>query len=175
MAVNNAGRGLIAGPAGQLAAAWQDVAASAPGDYAAVICHPRPLHGGTMDNKVVVTLARAFAELEIPAVRFNLRGTAASEGAHDDGRGAVDVLAAVAAWMGARHPGARLVLAGSTFGAGVAGNGAQRLAEVAHLVLVAPPVGRYGFSEQRTFPCPWTLVMGGRDEFVDAAGVRRWA
>jgi alpha/beta superfamily hydrolase len=175
MAVNNAGRGLIAGPAGQLEAAWQDVAASAPGDYAAVICHPHPLHGGTMDNKVVVTLARAFAELEIPAVRFNFRGTGASEGAHDDGRGEVDDLAAVAAWMGARHPGARLVLAGFSFGAGVAGNGAQRLAEVAHLVLVAPPVGRYGFSEQRTFPCPWTLVMGGRDEVVDPAEVRRWA
>src|SRR5690606_26482340 len=121
------------------------------------------------------TLARAFAELEIPAVRFNFRGTGASEGAHDDGRGEVDERAAVAAWMGARPPGARRALAGFALGAGVAGNGAQRLAGVAHLVLVAPPVGRYGFSEQRTFPCRWTLVMGGRDEVVDPAEVRRWA
>jgi len=168
---------LIASPAGKL-----EVVLRAPaGDvvensgYVAIVCHPHPLHGGTMDNKVVTTLVRSFGEMGIPAVRFNFRGTGNSEGEHDGGVGEVDDLAAVAAWLSALYPAAKLLLAGFSFGAGVAGNGAQQLSNVAHLVLVAPPVGRYGFSEKDHFPCPWTLVMGDRDELVDPGGVYRWA
>ncbi|MFA5493197.1 MAG: alpha/beta fold hydrolase [Porticoccaceae bacterium] len=173
VSARNSEHSLIAGPVGKLEVVLhggEDTAA-----HVAIVCHPHPQHGGTMDNKVVTTLIRAFGELQLPAVRFNFRGTGQSEGAYDDGRGEVDDLAAVVAWMAERYPAARPVLAGFSFGAGVAGNGAQRLAGVAHLVLVAPPVGRYGFSERRSFPCPWTLVMGGRDELVAPDMVNRWA
>lgn len=173
MSARNSELNLIAGPAGQLEVALHGRESAAT--QFAVVCHPHPLNGGTMDNKVVTTLARTFGELGLPAARFNFRGTGQSEGEHDDGRGEVDDLAAVVAWMAERYPRARPVLAGFSFGAGVAGNGAQRLADVAHLVLVAPPVGRYGFSEQRSFPCSWTLVMGDRDELVDPEMVHEWA
>lgn len=170
-------RSLIAGPVGKLEVVLRVPEGDAveSGAYVAIVCHPHPLHGGTMDNKVVTTLVRAFGELGIPVARFNFRGTGHSEGGHDGGVGEVDDLAAVAAWLGVRYPEAKLLLAGFSFGAGVAGNGAHQLPDVAHLVLVAPPVGRYGFSEKNHFPCPWTLVMGDRDELVDPDEVYRWA
>ncbi len=166
---------LIEGPAGALQIRYHGVAVDTPVSRVAVVCHPHPLHGGTMDNKVVTTLVRAYNALDIPAVRFNFRGVGASGGAHDDGVGEVDDLLAVAAWACRHHPGASPLLAGFSFGSGVAGNGALRLASVEHLVLVAPPVGRYGFTDRSHFPCPWALVMGGRDELVDPAGVHDWA
>ncbi|MCK9564087.1 MAG: alpha/beta hydrolase [Bacteroidales bacterium] len=166
---------LVDGPEGALEACHHGAAAGPAAPWVAVVCHPHPLHGGTMDNKVVTTLARAYAALDIPAVRFNFRGVGASEGVHADGVGEVDDLEAVADWARQRYPGARLLLAGFSFGSGVAGNGALRLGGVDHLVLVAPPVGRYGFTRHSSFPCPWALVMGGRDELVDPAGVHDWA
>ncbi len=169
---------LIDGPAGKL-----EVAAHPAGEegvfqgdgYCALICHPHPLHGGTMDNKVVTTLARVYSELGIAAVRFNFRGVGASEGEHDDGAGEVDDLLAVAAWAGSHFGTRRPLLAGFSFGSSVAGNGALRLDNVAHLTMVAPPVGRYRFAETRTFPCPLCVVMGDRDELVDPGEVYAWA
>lgn len=166
---------LIAGPAGALEICHHGVASASAVSWIAVVCHPHPLHGGTMDNKVVTTLARAYAVLDIPAVRFNFRGVGASEGVHDDGVGEVDDLAAVVDWARQRYPGTGLLLAGFSFGSGVASNGAHRFDDVGHLVLVAPPVGRYGFTRRSSFPCPWALVMGGRDELVDPAEVHEWA
>lgn len=169
---------LIDGPAGKLEVAMQpaDEEGVFHGEgYCALICHPHPLHGGTMDNKVVTTLARVYTDLGIPALRFNFRGVGASEGEHDEGVGEVDDLMAVAAWaevnVGARRP----LLAGFSFGSSVAGNGALRLADTAHLTLVAPPVGRYRFADTRTFPCPLCVVMGDRDELVDPGEVYAWA
>lgn len=169
---------LIDGPAGKL-----EVATHPPGEegvfygdgYCALICHPHPLHGGTMDNKVVTTLARVYAELGVPAVRFNCRGVGASEGEHDEGAGEVDDLLAVAAWADTHVGAKRPLLAGFSFGSSVAGNGALRLDNVAHLTLVAPPVGRYGFADTHTFPCPLCVVMGDRDELVDPGEVYAWA
>lgn len=166
----------VPGPAGELETVLRfDEASGAPCEYVAIVCHPHPLHGGTMDNKVVTTLVRAYGELGIPVARFNFRGAGQSQGVHDGGVGEVADLAAVAVWLKGRYPGSRLLLAGFSFGAGVAGNGAQQLDDVAHLVLVAPPVGRYGFTGTSRFPCPWMLVMGDRDELVDPGGVYTWA
>lgn len=170
---------MIAGPEGGLEAVLNERVDSegplAAAGLCAVVCHPHPLHGGTMDNKVVTTLVRAYAELGVPALRFNTRGTGASEGIHDNGIGEVQDLVAVAAWMRGRYPGRRLMLAGFSFGSGVAGNGAHQLDDVAHLTLVAPPIGRYGFSDRAFFPCPWVLVMGDQDELIAAEDVYRWA
>ena len=169
---------LIAGPVGALEVVFHPPRAGgglADEALVAVVCHPHPQHGGTMDNKVVTTLVRGYGELGIPAVRFNFRGTGHSEGVYDRGVGEVEDLMAVARWVERRYPDARLLLAGFSFGSGVAGNGAHRLPNCCHLTLVAPPVGRYGFSRRQDFPCPWLLIMGGKDELVDPAGVFEWA
>ncbi len=144
-------------------------------DYCAVVCHPHPLHGGTMDNKVVTTLVKAYRELGVPTVRFNFRGVGKSEGHHDDARGEVEDLLAVAEWAREQFPDSRMLLAGFSFGSSVASNGSYLIPNVVHLTLVAPPVGRYRFSQKDSFPCPACVVMGDRDELVDAEQVYHWA
>lgn len=143
--------------------------------FCAVVCHPHPLHGGTMDNKVVTTLARAYRELGVPVVRFNFRGVGESAGSHGDGVGEVEDLAAVVAWLRAHTAASKVLLAGFSFGSGVVSNGCLAIANVAHAVFVAPPVGRYNFSAAMNFPCPLCVVMGDQDELVDAQAVYRWA
>ena len=121
----NAGtqRRSIAGPAGDLACAIDDPA-GVPPQGVAVMCHPHPLHGGTMDNKVVQTLARAFVQMGWRAVRFNFRGVGGSAGSWDDGQGEVDdALTVIDAF---REPGQRLALGGFSFGGYVASQAAAR-------------------------------------------------
>ncbi len=168
-------RKLIQGPVGTLELrldeprAGQDVAR-----YCAVLCHPHPLYGGTMENKVVATLARTYRDLGIPAVRFNFRGVGASAGEHDAGRGEVDDLLSVANWATAHYGTDRLLVAGFSFGAAVAAAGADKL-PLHHLTVVAPPVDRYGMNATNAFRCPVCVLVGEQDEVVDAAAVRRWA
>ncbi|HEY0506371.1 MAG TPA: CocE/NonD family hydrolase, partial [Lysobacter sp.] len=105
----------LQGPAGALETIVE--AAEAPErDAVAIVCHPLPTDGGTMHNKVVTMAARALRESGIATVRFNFRGTGASEGSFDQGRGEADDLRAVAAWVREQRPGARLWLAGFSFG-----------------------------------------------------------
>jgi alpha/beta superfamily hydrolase len=163
----------IAGPAGAIECAIDALSAGAPRGVA-VLCHPHPQHGGTMDNKVVQTLARAFTQLGYTAVRFNFRGVGGSAGAWDHGDGEVDdALAVVAAWRG---EGQALVLAGFSFGGYVASQAARRLGEggsaVQRLVLVAPAVSRF---DMAAVP-PHTLVIHGEaDDVVPLAAVFDWA
>jgi len=140
----------------------------------AVICHPHPLFGGTMDNKVVTTLARALQECGIPTVRFNFRGVGASGGHYDEGRGETEDAAAVADWAALRWPDTGLVLAGFSFGAYVATRLATARA-VKHLITVAPPVQRFDFAAVAKPVCPWLIVQGDADELVDARAVLAWA
>lgn len=168
----------IAGPAGEIEAIVEDVATPDSGAVSAsacaVVCHPHPLFGGTMDNKVVTTLARALQQCEIPTVRFNFRGVGASAGTFDDGLGETLDLAAVADWAEHRWPGRALVAAGFSFGAYVA----MRLSAtraLGRLITVAPPVSRFDFSSFTGPPCPWLLVQGDADELVDPAAVSAWA
>lgn len=141
--------------------------------YAALVCHPHPLYGGTMDNKVVSTLVRTYRELGISVLRFNFRGVGASEGSHDEAVGEVDDLCAACEWMLARYQGSQLLLAGFSFGSAVAAAASERLA-VAHMVLVAPPVMRYDYAPLGRFSCPTVLVLGGRDDVVDVASAQSW-
>ena len=159
----------LAGPAGRIEAA----AAPPLADECAaigVVCQPHPLHGGTMDNKVVTTVERALRELGLPTVRFNFRGAGASEGAHDHGVGEQDDLAAVVDWARRVKPGAALWLAGFSFGSYVSASAARRLL-AAQLISIAPPVGRWDFAKLTLPYCPWLVVMGDADEVVDPAGV----
>jgi alpha/beta superfamily hydrolase len=162
----------IDGPAGPLEAIVEDP--GLPGEGYAVLCHPHPLHGGTMDNKVVVTLARAFRETGIPTLRFNFRGVGSSAGTYDHGNGETADADAVAAYGALRWPDRRLLLAGFSFGAFVA----LRLAlerGASRLITVAPPVDRMDFSALAVPSCPWLVVQGDSDEVVDPQRVFAWA
>lgn len=161
----------VPGPAGALEALIdmpQGVAVS----RVAVLCHPHPLHGGTMTNKVVHVLARTFSERGVPAVRFNFRGVGASSGGYDEGNGETHDALAVLDWAGRRWPGAALWLGGFSFGAAVAIRAAAAR-PVERLVTVAPAIQRVAVEALPR--CPWLLVQGDHDELVDAGEVQRWA
>lgn len=165
----------IAGPAGPLEARIESPRGTDRGADL-VVCHPHPLHGGTMDNKVVHTLARAARDAGFRAVRFNFRGVGGSAGRHDEGRGEVDDLLAIVEATAAQ--GRTLTLAGFSFGAWVAAQGAARLVAVrqppAGLLLVAPPVHYAGFDGLGELPSPCRVIQGLDDDIVEAAAVRAW-
>ncbi len=138
-----------------------------------MVCHPHPLFGGTLTNKVVQTVARALMANGAATLRFNFRGVGASAGSFDDGRGETDDLLAAVGAGRARLPGLPLWLGGFSFGAFVALRG-QAAADAARLVTVAPPVGRWDFSAIEAPQCPWLVIQGDRDELVDHAQVATW-
>jgi uncharacterized protein len=164
-------RSFVAGPAGPIECATDGPATEARG--VAVLCHPHPLHGGTMDNKVVQTLARAFVQLGYRAVRLNFRGIGHSAGAWDEGRGEVDD--ALAVIDACRDPALPLALGGFSFGGYIAAAAAARLPEGARaerLVLVAPAVVNF-----RAPPVSQdTLLLHGEaDDVVPLAALLDWA
>ena len=165
----------IPGPAGALECAI-DAPAGAPVGIA-VVCHPHPQHGGTMDNKVAQTLARAFVQLGLRSVRFNFRGVGASEGAWDDGRGEVDdALAVINAFRGADDVVALpFMLAGFSFGGFVAAAAAARLAESAkpaRLVLVGPSTQKQPVAQ---VPADTVVIHGEADDVVPLSATLDWA
>ena len=162
----------IEGPAGPLEALLEMPPGPSPGRYA-VICHPHPLFGGTMQNKVVYTLARAVRELGCAALRFNFRGVGRSAGAYDNAVGETEDAQAVAAWGAARFPGAELWSLGFSFGSFVAYGLALREGAT-RLVTVAPPVQRFDFSTLPVPTCPWLVVQGDADELVNHDAVVGW-
>lgn len=160
------------GPAGALVAAQDDPVAGAPRGVA-VICHPHPQHGGTMDNKVAQTLARAFVQLGYRAVRFNFRGVGGSAGHWDQGRGEVDD--ALAVIQACRVAGLPLALAGFSFGAYVASQAAARLPaadRVERLVLVGPATVNF---EVATVPPDTLVIHGEADDVVPLSATLDWA
>lgn len=169
-------RDTVAGPTGAIECAIDDPAAGSPLRGVAVLCHPHPQFGGTMDNKVVQTLARAFVQLGYRAVRFNFRGVGASAGAWDEGLGEIDDALAVVAAQRAAAPGLPLVLGGFSFGGYVAANAADRLAAtdaVQRLVLVGPATSRFAMP---TTVAPDTLVIHGEaDDVVPLQATLDWA
>jgi uncharacterized protein len=161
----------VAGPAGVLECALDLPADGVPSRGVAVICHPNPTQGGTLDNKVVQTLARAFVALGYRAVRFNFRGIGASQGTWDEGRGEVDdALAVIAAQRDAGRP---LALAGFSFGGYVAARAAERLADKPErLVLVGPAASR---GDMAAVPEDTLVIHGEHDEVVPLAATLDWA
>jgi alpha/beta superfamily hydrolase len=162
----------VAGPAGRLACAI-DTPAEGAVKGVAVLCHPHPVHGGTMDNKVVQTLARAFVQLGWRSVRFNFRGIGGSDGAWDEGRGEVDDALAVIASQ--RREGERLVLGGFSFGGYVASRAAERLPEAQRaerLVLVGPATSNFSVAP---VPADSLVIHGEADEVVPLQSTLDWA
>ncbi len=137
----------------------------------ALVAHPHPLYGGTLDNKVVQTLARTFVELGYVSLRPNFRGVGASEGAHDEGRGETEDLLRVVAHAGKDFGDLPLVLAGFSFGAAVQTQVAQRTSPH-RVVLVGVAVGRF---PSETVPSASIVIHGEVDETIPLAKVLDWA
>lgn len=164
-------RTTLPGPAGAIECAVDLPAAAVRG--VAVICHPHPQFGGTLDNKVVQTLARALLQLGYRTVRFNFRGVGDSAGAWDEGRGEIDdALAVIAAARGADEA---LVLAGFSFGGYVAAAAASRLADdgrAERLVLVGPSTQKH---QLPAVPDDTLVVHGEADDVVPLSATLAWA
>jgi uncharacterized protein len=168
-------REFVAGPAGRIECAV-DVAQGAPRGMA-LVAHPHPLFGGSLDNKVVQTLARSLAELGYVAWRPNFRGVGASEGRHDEGRGEVADLAAVLAHArGGASAADAVVLAGFSFGAAMQALLAEQLRgegrPAERMVLVGIAVNHFTLP---AVPADTLLIHGERDETVPLAAVLDWA
>jgi hypothetical protein len=137
----------------------------------ALVAHPHPLYGGTLDNKVVQTLAKTFVGLGYIALRPNFRGVGASEGTHDEGRGEAEDLVRVAAHAKEAFGDLPLVLAGFSFGAAVQTQVARRT-RPSRVVLVAPAVGRFS---SEAVPSDSIVIHGELDDTVPLAKVLDWA
>ncbi len=163
----------LSGPAGHIEALLE-IPEDADPTRIAVICHPHPVYGGTMTNKVVHMLAKSFNELGVPAIRFNFRGVGASEGAFDDGRGeTLDTLAVIRAAQ-ERFSQSALWLGGFSFGGAVALKAAAQV-RPERIVTVAPAIKRVDLSRIAMPTVPWLLVQGDNDELVNAQEVQAWA
>lgn len=164
----------LQGPAGALEVAVDPPEADIPArPVITVLCHPLPTEGGTMHNKVVTMAARSLRELGITTVRFNFRGTGASEGVFDRGEGELDDLRAVVAWVRDARPDATLWLGGFSFGAYVSLRGAAEL-QPSVLISIAPPAGRWDFDKIALPTMPWLVIQGEDDEIVDPQAVYDW-
>jgi len=146
-----------------------------------IICHPHPLHGGSMTNKVVSTLARAFQARGYHTVCFNFRGVGNSAGQFAEGKGELEDVLAIFDWVKQVRPIDSVSLAGFSFGAGMALQASQQifayqaqrvgavdLVQMHHpcLVTVAPPVGQPYFTDIPSIQCPWLCVLAGQDEII---------
>ena len=168
---------LINGDAGAI-----ELASHVPADVApravAVIAHPHPLFGGTMDNKVVTTIARAFYDAGCATYRFNFRGVGASEGVHDDGRGETADMLRVISHVQSLHPGLPLWLAGFSFGGAVTLAASEHVAAT-EMVLVAPAFARLStwknVAEGGKPPDTTIIIHGERDDTVPLADSLNWA
>lgn len=140
----------------------------------AMLGHPHSLQGGTMNNKVVTTLARAFAAMGIPSVRFNFRGVGLSQGVYDDGVGESDDLLALCQLWASECPESRYFFAGFSFGSYVTYRAALKWPALC-LISVAPPVNHYVYHQDPAAPLNWVILQGDSDEVVPSAMVVEFA
>jgi len=163
---------VLDGPAGQLEALLEQPRETAAAGCA-VVCHPHPLHGGTMQNKVVHTLARSFTGQGFITLRFNFRGVSESAGEFDDGRGERNDVIAAVDWLQSSYPELPLWMSGFSFGAAMAVLAAVKR-QPAGLVSIAPAVLRMTPACSTQPDCPWLIVQGDRDELVDIDETVAW-
>jgi len=166
------GNTFFEGPAGRIEAILKEPAA--PVTRAAIVCHPHPLFGGTMHNKVVYRIARAFQDAGFAVLRFNFRGAGRSEGEHDEGRGEKDDLRAAIKFIEEKYPGAEIWLAGFSFGAAVLLRAAACDDRVRAIVAVGVPISKYDFSEIARCRKPKLFVQGSLDQFGSVGDLERF-
>jgi len=164
---------LLQGPAGQLEVmtTWP---AELKSEQVAVICHPHPLHEGTMNNKVVTTVARVYDTLGVPTVRFNFRGVGNSEGSYGDTIGEIEDCTAIIEWLARSLPSMPVALAGFSFGSYIAAKVANDR-DIVSLISIAPSVENFDFSQCQQISAPWLVVQGDQDEVVDPNKAIIWA
>ena len=167
---------LIDGPVGHLEALYLD---QPQAKGLALLCHPNPVQGGTMMNKVVSTLQRTARDAGLTTLRFNYRGTGASQGSHDMGTGEVDDALAAAYWLRAKHPDLPITLLGFSFGGFVAASLGGRLeAEgeaLKHVFMIAPAVMRLRDEDALPHECALTVIQPQTDEVIDPHLVYDWS
>ncbi len=165
---------ILAGGAGSMECVL-DIPNTAPRGIA-LVAHPHPLYGGTMDNKVAVSLARTFVALGYVAARFNFRGVGSSEGVHADGIGETDDMLLMYEHMVARYPGLPVALSGFSFGTFVQARLQQRLTAegrpAERLVLVGTAAGKWAVPE---VPADTILIHGEVDDTITLTQVLDWA
>ena len=155
---------LLQGPAGRIEVLRDAPVADVAPRGVAVIAHPHPLFGGTMDNKVVQTLARAFVQCGWQALRFNFRGVGRSQGSFDHGTGELSDAAAALDWAQTINPEARACwVAGFSFGAWIGMQLLMRRPEVEGFISIAPEPNRYDFSFLAPCPSSGLIVSGDSD------------
>ncbi len=156
---------MISGPEGRIQARYHQ--ASDPQAPIALMLHPHPLHGGTMNNKVVYTLYQTFRSRSFSVMRFNFRGVGRSQGSFDEGQGELSDAAAVLDWLQIQNPAAdRCWIAGFSFGAWIAMQVLMRRPEIEGFVSVAPPANRFDFTFLAPCPSSGLIVHGGADKLV---------
>ena len=160
------------GPAGRIEALLKEPATDAR--RVAIVCHPHPLFGGTMHNKVVYRIAKAFQGSGFAVLRFNFRGVGRSQGEHDEGRGEQDDLHAAIKFMKEKYPDAETWLAGFSFGSSVVLRAGCSDARARALVAVGAPVSKFDFSEVMACDKPKLFVQGELDEFGRPADLERF-
>jgi alpha/beta superfamily hydrolase len=139
----------------------------------AVVCHPHPLGGGTLHNKVVFRAARGLEAANVATLRFNFRGVGTSGGKHDAGEGELDDVTAAIEWVKRKHPGLKLFVGGFSFGAWVSSRVACERADVDALFLIGTPVNKYDFGYLRHCEKPMLFVHGTQDEHGDVAKLEK--
>jgi hypothetical protein len=139
-----------------------------------IICHPHPLYGGTLDNKVVYMIASTFNQLGAGSVRFNFRGVGKSSGNFDYGKGEVDDLQTIATWLATQRSVKELWLAGYSFGGYIALKAHRRL-QAQRLLLVAPAIEQFDSFELQLSAIPTLMIQGGQDEVISPHSVATWA
>jgi len=167
---------IIQAPCGDLEIAVTCPSTSPPDGTSpwAVICHPHPLHGGAMTNKVVYMISRSFNALGVATVRFNFRGVGKSAGEFDNGEGECGDLRAVVDWVNQMYQPSELWLGGFSFGSYVALRSHRDL-HASRLLLVAPAVERFDFNALSVSEIPTLIVQGGQDDVVSPDAVIEWA
>ena len=169
--IDLSGNTFFEGPAGRIEAILKEPSGEVT--RAAIVCHPHPLFGGTMHNKVVFRIAKAFHQSGFAALRFNFRGTGRSEGSHDEGRGEQDDLRAAISFIEQKYPGAEIWLAGFSFGSAVMLRVACDHGPVRALVAAGVPVSKYDFEHIVTCAKPKLFVQGGLDEFGPTVDIKK--
>jgi alpha/beta superfamily hydrolase len=160
----------LAGPAGRLEALLWTAAVVDP-NFVAVVCHPHPLFGGTMHNKVVYQAAKALHQRGASVLRFNFRGVGQSEGAYDHGQGEQGDVRAAIDYLAKEFPGRPILVAGFSFGSSVGLRVGCGDGRVVQLIGMGLPVDNIDFSFLRGCTKPKLLIQGGNDQFGSRASM----
>jgi alpha/beta superfamily hydrolase len=163
---------MLPGPVGAIETLLQETDGATPA-MVVLVCHPHPLYGGTMHNKVTHRVAATLAARGAAVLRFNFRGVGKTEGRHDKGRGEMQDALALLDWLRRRHTSAEAWIAGFSFGSWVASRVAASETAVKRLFLIAPPVHTQTFEEMRSATVPKLVVQGTADEVCKPENLAR--